>query len=95
MTGTGTFVESGRISYAKAGGVTFKTAGHGVLGASGMGGLQRGAVIWEVTEGRGQFAGPRGSLPPTSRSGRRAKSWTITTFAYSCPRDGPLGKPSH
>ena len=57
MTGSGTFIESGRINYAKAGGVTFKTAGHGVLGASGIDGLQRGAVIWEVTEGRGQFAG--------------------------------------
>ena len=52
MTGAGTFIESGRISYGKAGGVTFKTAGHGVLGASGVDGLQRGAVIWEVTEGR-------------------------------------------
>jgi hypothetical protein len=31
MTGVGTFMESGRISYGKAGGVTFKTAGHGVL----------------------------------------------------------------
>jgi hypothetical protein len=62
MTGSGTFIESGRINYAKAGGVTFKTAGHGVLGASGMDGLQRGAVIWEVTEGRGQFAGATGLI---------------------------------
>ena len=57
MTGAGTFIESGRISHDKAGGVTFTTAGHGVLGASGVDGLQRGAVIWEVTEGRGQFPG--------------------------------------
>ena len=61
MTGAGTFMESGRITYGKAGGVTFKTAGHGVLGA-GVGGLQRGAVIWEVTEGRGQFAGATGLI---------------------------------
>ena len=86
-TGAGTFIESGRISYGKAGGVTFKTAGHGVLGASGVDGLQRGAVIWEVTD---SSQGPRGSLPPTSRSGPRARSWTITTFAYSCPREGSL-----
>ena len=62
MTGAGTFTESGRISYGKAGGVTFKTAGHGVLGASGVDGLQRGAVIWEVTEGRGQFARATGLI---------------------------------
>jgi len=62
MTGAGTFIESGRISYGKAGGVAFKTAGHGVLGASGVDGLQRGAVIWEVTEGRGQFAGATGLI---------------------------------
>lgn len=62
MTGVGTFVENGRIRYGKAAGVTFKTAGHGVLGASGVDGLQRGAVIWEVTEGRGQFAGATGLI---------------------------------
>jgi hypothetical protein len=62
MTGAATFIENGRISYGKAGGVTFKTAGHGVLGASGVDGLQRGAVIWEVTEGRGQFAGATGLI---------------------------------
>ena len=62
ITGAGTFIESGRIGYGKAGGVTFKTAGHGVLGPSGVDGLQRGAVIWEVTEGRGQFAGATGLI---------------------------------
>jgi uncharacterized protein GlcG (DUF336 family) len=41
MTAAGTFVESERISYGKAGGVTFKKVGHGVLGASGVGGLRR------------------------------------------------------
>src|SRR6266481_2700898 len=55
-------IETGRISHDKAGGVTFTTAGHGVLGASGVDGLQRGAVIWEVTEGRGQFAGATGLI---------------------------------
>jgi hypothetical protein len=88
MTGPGTFIESGRISYGKAGGVTFKTAGHGVLGTSGVDGLQRGAVIWEVTEGRGQFAGATGLITSNFTSGPRVRSWTIITFAYSCPRDG-------
>ena len=62
MTGPGTFLESGRINYGKAGGVTFTTVGNGVLGPSGVDGLQRGAVIWEVTEGRGQFARATGLI---------------------------------
>ena len=62
ITGDGTFVEAGRISYGRAGRVTFKTLGHGVLGPSGIDGLQRGAVIWEVTEGTGQFAGATGLI---------------------------------
>lgn len=60
ITGAGTFIESGRISYSKAGRLTFKTVGQGVLGPSAVDGLQRGAVIWEVTEGAGQFAGATG-----------------------------------
>jgi hypothetical protein len=62
MTGAGTFTETGRISYGKAGGLTFRTLGQGVIGASGVDGLQRGAVIWEVTEGRGQLAGASGLI---------------------------------
>lgn len=62
VTGEGTFVESGRISYSKAGRLTFKTVGQGVLGPSAVDGLQRGAVIWEVSEGTGQFAGATGLI---------------------------------
>jgi hypothetical protein len=62
ITGEGTFVESGRIRYGKAGSLTFKTAGQGILGESEVGGLQRGAVIWEVIEGTGQFAGAAGLI---------------------------------
>src|SRR6266446_2248024 len=86
MTGAGTFIESGRISYGKAGGVTFKTLGDGVLGASGVDGLQRGAA---------SLRGLRDPLPPTSRSGRRVRSWTTTTFACSCARDGLPEKSGH
>src|SRR5258705_2458418 len=39
MTGAGTFTESGRISYGKAGGGTCKTAGHGEVGAIRRDGL--------------------------------------------------------
>jgi hypothetical protein len=38
------------------------TLGQGVLGPSPVEGLQRGAVIWEVTEGAGQFAGATGLI---------------------------------
>src|SRR5438445_9843667 len=62
MTGEGSFVESGRISYGKAGKVTFKTLGQGVLGPSPVNGGQRGAVVWEVTEGGGQVAGATGLI---------------------------------
>lgn len=62
MTGEGTFQESGTIKYGKAGKVTFKTVGQGIIGPSDLEGLQRGAVIWEVTGGAGQFAGAKGLI---------------------------------
>jgi hypothetical protein len=62
MTGTGTFVESGRIRYGTAGAVTFRTAGEGVRGPSPIPGLVHGAVIWEVTRGEGALAGARGLI---------------------------------
>ena len=62
LTGEGRFVESGSISYGTTGSVRFGTVGHGVLGPSGIDGLQRGAVIWEVTGGEGQFAGAAGLI---------------------------------
>jgi hypothetical protein len=62
ITGEGTFLESGRITYGGAGSVTFRTVGHGVLGPSGIEGYQRGAVIWEITGGTGQFAEATGLI---------------------------------
>jgi hypothetical protein len=62
MTGEGTFQESGQIRYGKGARLAFKTVGQGVLGPSGAGGLQRGAVIWEVTSGAGQLAGASGLI---------------------------------
>ena len=62
IIGEGTFVESGSIAYGTTGKVTFKTVGRGVLGPSGIQDLQRGAVIWEVTGGEGQFAGATGLI---------------------------------
>ncbi len=58
----GAFVESGSITYGDAGSVTFKTVGRGILGPSPAGGLQRGAVIWEVTGGDGRFKGAQGLI---------------------------------
>jgi hypothetical protein len=62
ITGERTFVESGSIAYGEAGHVSFKTVGQGMLGPSPVGGLQRGAVIWEVTKGEGRFAGAQGLI---------------------------------
>ena len=62
ITGEGTFVESGRINYGKGGKLTFRTVGQGVLGPSPVEGMQRGAVIWEVTEGLGPLAGATGLI---------------------------------
>src|SRR5258708_13791630 len=45
--------------------------------------------------GAASSQGRPASLPPTSRSGPRARLWTITTFAYSCPRDGVPGGVGH
>ncbi len=58
----GAFLESGSITYGAAGKVTFKTVGRGLLGPSAMPGVQRGAVIWEVTGGDGQFRGAQGLI---------------------------------
>lgn len=62
ITGEGTFVESGTITYGSAGSVRFKTVGQGVLGPSGIEGLQRGAVIWELASGEGTLRGATGLI---------------------------------
>lgn len=62
IVGAGEFVESGTIRYGTAGSVTFKTVGRGTLGASPETGVQRGAVIWEVTGGDGKFRGAQGLI---------------------------------
>jgi len=62
ITGEGRFLEAGSISYGTAGSIRFRTVGHGVLGPSGVDGLQRGAVIWEVIGGEGQFAAATGLI---------------------------------
>lgn len=58
----GAFIESGSIRYGEAGMVTFKTVGHGLLGPSPTSGVQRGAVIWEITGGDGKFRGAQGLI---------------------------------
>ena len=58
----GSFVEDGRISYGRAGAVTFATIGRGIVGSSPIVGWTHGAVIWEVTGGDGRFAGAHGLI---------------------------------
>lgn len=62
IVGEGAFLESGRITYGRAGTVTFKTVGRGVLGPSPLPGIQRGAVVWEITGGDGRFQNAQGLI---------------------------------
>jgi hypothetical protein len=62
IVGEGVFVESGSIRYGEAGKVSFRTVGRGTIGPSPLAGLQRGAVIWEVTGGEGRLAGAQGLI---------------------------------
>jgi len=62
IVGEGLFVESGRIRYGNAGTVSFRTVGRGTLGPSPVDGLQRGAIVWEVTGGDGRLAGAQGLI---------------------------------
>jgi hypothetical protein len=58
----GSFDENGTITYGSLGSVTFKTLGKGYISPSGIDGLQRGGVLWEVTRGTGQFASATGVI---------------------------------
>jgi hypothetical protein len=58
----GTFDETGTITYGGLGAVEFKTLGRGYMFPSGIEGLQRGGVLWEVTRGTGQFVGATGVI---------------------------------
>ena len=58
----GSFDENGTITYGNLGSVTFKTLGKGYMSPSGIEGLQRGGILWEVTRGTGQFVGATGVI---------------------------------
>jgi hypothetical protein len=58
----GSFDETGTITYGSLGSVEFRTLGKGYMFPSGIEGLQRGGVLWEVTCGTGQFAGATGVI---------------------------------
>jgi len=62
ILGEGSFLESGTITYGLAGKVSFKTVGRGMLGSAPVPGVQRGAVIWEITGGEGRFQGAQGLI---------------------------------
>lgn len=62
IIGDGMFVESGSIKYGEAGKVSFRTVGRGTIGPSPVEGIQRGAVMWEVTGGEGRLAGAQGLI---------------------------------
>jgi len=58
----GTFDETGSIAYGSLRTVEFRTLGKGYMFPSGIEGLQRGGVLWEVTRGTGQLAGATGVI---------------------------------
>ncbi|HSF32734.1 MAG TPA: hypothetical protein VLK82_19960 [Candidatus Tectomicrobia bacterium] len=58
----GTFDETGTITYGNLGAVEFRTLGRGYMFPSGIEGLQRGGVLWEVTGGTGRFTGATGVI---------------------------------
>ena len=50
------------VHIGAAGKVSFRTVGRGTLGVSPVEGMQRGAVVWEVTGGDGRLAGAHGLI---------------------------------
>jgi hypothetical protein len=58
----GTFDETGTITYGSLGTIEFRTLGKGYMFPSGIEGLQRGGVLWEVTHGTGQFVRATGVI---------------------------------
>ena len=57
-----TFNETGNINYQRHGKLKFETVGAGYLRASPLPGLQYGSVIWNITQGEGEFADAKGYI---------------------------------
>src|SRR5262245_25826996 len=83
ITGQGRFVETGSISYGTAGSIKSRTVGFGVRGPRGIEGVQRGAVIRELTGGEGQFAGIAGLITSNLPSAPREDG--VPTRAFMSP----------
>lgn len=62
VTAAETFLEIGRMTFGACHRLHLTTVGSGYLGSSADPALQRGAVIWRVEEGDGQFAGASGLI---------------------------------
>jgi hypothetical protein len=62
VVGNEGFDETGSIDYGGKGKVNFQTVGVGYLEPSPLANLQRGAVIWRITEGEGSFSGASGYI---------------------------------
>ena len=56
------FNETGTITYAGRGSLTFDTVGVGYMTQSPTAGLSYGAVVWNVTGGDGEFSGATGVI---------------------------------
>ncbi len=58
----GTFTESGTITFAGAGSISFSTRGVGAMGPSKNSDLMHGAICWQVDKGTGIFKGASGII---------------------------------
>ena len=62
MTGETSFLESGMIAFGDGHRCRFSTVGQGHVAASAEPGTSHGAVMWQVEDGEGQFAGATGLI---------------------------------
>ncbi len=62
MTGDGTFVESGTITFGDGNRLHFSTVGEGYMAPSPEPGLNHGAISWKIDSGEGQFDGATGFI---------------------------------
>ena len=62
ITGQGTFLESGAVSFGKGHRLLFETVGRGHVGPSADPKVHQGAVVWRVTGGEGIFHNASGLI---------------------------------
>ncbi len=62
MTSESNFQETGTITFGPGNVLHFDTIGEGSIGASPEEGVNHGSVMWNITDGQGQFEGATGRI---------------------------------